>query len=170
MANPKALLGELSEAELARELERRLERAGVRWYHTHDSRRSAPGYPDYTIIAGDWLLFAELKRKAGSPTADQVAWLRDLRGSMRLAVLAGGLEGVELLARLVERISSGAVSPVELGAASYAVQVLGRISPRGILAVGASADARPDGGRAAVAAPMRRRQCRRDTGSRPRGS
>ena len=50
-------------------------------YHTHDSRRSAPGYPDLTMIrASDGrLIHAELKREGGTFRPDQVIWLGELR-------------------------------------------------------------------------------------------
>ena len=38
-------------------------------YHTHDSRRSAPGYPDLTIVTRGWA--ADLRRaEGGQTTAD----------------------------------------------------------------------------------------------------
>ena len=56
-----------------------LELAGVRnWmaYHTHDSRRSSPGFPDLTLVRGDRLLFAELKRgRRAKPSAAQATWI-----------------------------------------------------------------------------------------------
>lgn len=45
-----------------------------RWYHPFDSRRSAGGYPDLTLVR-DRVIFAELKRKGEKPRADQVEWL-----------------------------------------------------------------------------------------------
>src|SRR5262245_30603180 len=51
---------------------------GWRCYHTHDSRRSAAGYPDLTLVRGRRLLFVELKRRGGRPTPAQAAWLADL--------------------------------------------------------------------------------------------
>lgn len=51
---------------------------GWRVYHTHDSRRSQPGYPDLTMVRGRHLIFAELKVLGGRPTKEQTAWLDDL--------------------------------------------------------------------------------------------
>ena len=52
---------------------------GWRAYHTHDSRRSAAGYPDLTLCRGDRLLFVELKSLKGRTSPEQRAWLDALR-------------------------------------------------------------------------------------------
>jgi len=44
-------------------------------YHTHDSRRSEPGFPDLVLVRGDRLLFVELKSARGRITPAQQAWL-----------------------------------------------------------------------------------------------
>jgi hypothetical protein len=46
-------------------------------YHTFDSRRSAGGYPDLTLVR-ERVIFAEVKRPGERPRADQVAWLGGL--------------------------------------------------------------------------------------------
>jgi hypothetical protein len=66
------------EAELQTQV---LERANVyRYlsYHTYDSRRSAPGFPDLVLLHPDTgaLIVAELKREDGTVTPEQNAWLR----------------------------------------------------------------------------------------------
>ena len=54
-------------------------------YHTHDSRRSEPGYPDLTLCrpatqtAPARLIYAELKAEKGRLTKEQEAWLLALR-------------------------------------------------------------------------------------------
>lgn len=46
-----------------------------RWrtYHTHDSRRSDPGFPDLVLVR-DRIVLAELKSERGRMTKDQWAW------------------------------------------------------------------------------------------------
>jgi len=43
-------------------------------YHTHDSRRSEPGWPDLALVR-DRLVMAELKTDTGKPSAAQERWL-----------------------------------------------------------------------------------------------
>ena len=50
-------------------------------YHTHDSRRSAKGYPDLTIVTPGLnrrVIWAELKAGKREPTEDQRIWLKAL--------------------------------------------------------------------------------------------
>ena len=68
-----ALIGRMSEAELQRFVEQACERLGLLCYHTYDSRRSQPGYPDCTI-AGARILFRELKSKDGKLSPEQRRW------------------------------------------------------------------------------------------------
>lgn len=49
-------------------------------YHTHDSRRSAPGFPDLVLIntRTGRILWRELKTNKGRVSLDQQAWLDGL--------------------------------------------------------------------------------------------
>lgn len=47
-------------------------------YHTHDSRRSEPGFPDLVIVGPNGVLFRELKSARGVLTTDQEQWLSAL--------------------------------------------------------------------------------------------
>ena len=48
---------------------------GWRSYHPHDSRRSAAGYPDLTLVRAGACILAELKTDTGRVTDAQAAWL-----------------------------------------------------------------------------------------------
>lgn len=60
--------------------------SGWKVYHTYDSRRSVPGYPDLTLVR-DRILFRELKLDKGRLTVDQEEWIERLNA-------AGGDAGV----------------------------------------------------------------------------
>ena len=49
-------------------------------YHTHDSRRSARGFPDLVLAKGGVVLMAECKTDTGKLTNDQIAWLLATHG------------------------------------------------------------------------------------------
>ena len=52
----------------------------ARRYHTHDSRRSSRGFPDWVMVhpGQKRILFIELKGWAGHASEEQLAWLEDL--------------------------------------------------------------------------------------------
>ena len=52
-----------------------------RWlvYHTYDSRRSTPGFPDLVLARDGKLVFAELKSEGNSPSEAQQHWLNELQ-------------------------------------------------------------------------------------------
>jgi hypothetical protein len=60
-------------------------RLGLRYYHTHNSKHSAPGWPDYVIASpkGKGMLFRELKRQGEVPTVRQQQWLDILAANGR---------------------------------------------------------------------------------------
>ena len=60
--------------------------AGFVAYHTWNSQKSAPGFPDLVMAKPGRLLFVELKRHGKHPTEAQQAWLDTL------AQVAGDVE------------------------------------------------------------------------------
>jgi hypothetical protein len=50
-------------------------RRGYTVYHTHDSRKSAEGFPDLIIAKTGRLVVAELKMVGNAPTVAQEVWL-----------------------------------------------------------------------------------------------
>jgi hypothetical protein len=49
-----------------------------RHYHTHDSRRSAAGFPDLVLVRPPDVIYVELKSDKGRLSPEQTAWLQDL--------------------------------------------------------------------------------------------
>ena len=57
------------------------------FYHTHNSRKSAAGFPDLVLVRKHRLIFAELKTDKGKVSVDQELWLAAL----------GAVPGIEAL-------------------------------------------------------------------------
>ena len=53
---------------------------GWRVYHTHDSRRCVPGFPDLVLVhpGRGRVMWVELKVRKNALTPEQSAWLKDL--------------------------------------------------------------------------------------------
>lgn len=68
----------MSEKTLQEAVERCARLLGYRVYHTHDSRRSEPGYPDLCMVRRGRLVYAELKSAKGRVRPEQHAWLAEL--------------------------------------------------------------------------------------------
>mgnify|MGYP001565145424 CR=1 FL=1 len=92
---PGAAMSEKQVQACVREVCKRM---GYLHYHTWDSRKSEPGYPDSTIIHPDGgvLWMVEIKRQGETPTLPQQRWL-------------------EALSR-VERVEAAVVYPDDLAA------------------------------------------------------
>lgn len=68
-----------SEAAFQRQVLNLAEFYGWRSYHTHDSRRSQPGFPDLVLVRDTELIFAELKTEKGRVRPEQRDWLISLQ-------------------------------------------------------------------------------------------
>jgi len=78
MATTTTTTTTMSERQLQSAVIQLAELLGWKTYHTFDSRRSNPGYPDLTLVRGDQLLFVELKSAKGRLTTEQTEWLQAL--------------------------------------------------------------------------------------------
>ena len=68
----------LSERDFQRQVVQLAEVMGWRVYHTYDSRRSSPGFPDLVLVRAPRVIFVELKRQRGRVTAAQTEWADEL--------------------------------------------------------------------------------------------
>src|SRR3546814_12221779 len=66
---------DMPERDLLEQVRHAARTLGLRIYHTHDSRRSEPGFPDLVIVGGHGALWRELKTQRGRLTPDQQDWL-----------------------------------------------------------------------------------------------
>lgn len=69
----------MTEAHWQRQVVAYAELMKWRAYHTHDSRRSNPGFPDLVLVRRPRVVWVELKADRGRLTSDQRDWLDDLR-------------------------------------------------------------------------------------------
>jgi hypothetical protein len=76
MIDPRAYA--MTEAELQAAVKKLCAHFAIRYYHTHDSRRSDPGFPD-VVAVGAGLVFAELKSQRGQLAPEQRQWAAALR-------------------------------------------------------------------------------------------
>lgn len=73
---PAAPLAEdISERDFMAEVVAFAKSRGWLVYHTQNSRRSEPGFPDLVMLKGESCLVAECKTATGQLTADQATWL-----------------------------------------------------------------------------------------------
>ena len=70
---------QLSERAFQAQVIAAAEAMGYMCYHTHDSRRSQPGFPDLIMVRGYRMVALELKVGRRRPTPEQLGWLAALR-------------------------------------------------------------------------------------------
>lgn len=68
----------MTEDELQQAVIAHAEAHGWLVYHTHDSRRSQPGFPDLCLVKPPRVLFIELKSENGRVQPEQQKWLDTL--------------------------------------------------------------------------------------------
>ena len=76
MNNP--LIDSMSHKDMDSQFERECDRFGWKCYHTHDSRKSREGWPDWVASNGAHTIFAEFKTAKDKLTKDQYSWLTNL--------------------------------------------------------------------------------------------
>lgn len=84
----------MSERKLQAHVEQLLRTAGWLVYHTYDSRRSAPGFPDIVALRGARILALELKVEGAKPSEAQYEWLKawDRAGALAYVVRPRNLD------------------------------------------------------------------------------
>ena len=70
-------------------------------YHTHDSRRSDPGFPDLVLVRPPDLLFVEVKAHNGRVSPEQQAWLEAINAAGIPAWLCRGIDSTDQLCRML---------------------------------------------------------------------
>ena len=69
----------MSEEELMTRVKRLCQDLKLLAYHTHDSRKSPPGYPDWHIVGRGKSIFRECKTEMGRTAKEQDEWMSRLR-------------------------------------------------------------------------------------------
>jgi hypothetical protein len=72
----------MTEAQFQRTVIEAAQALGWLCYHTHDSRRSAAGFPDLVLVR-DRVLFVELKTERGKLSGAQEQWRDAIVGAIR---------------------------------------------------------------------------------------
>jgi hypothetical protein len=90
----------VSEADLLQAVRDLCGYMGLSVYHTHNSRRSEPGFPDIVAAGPGGLLLRELKADKGRVSPAQQRWLSVLRSA---GADAGVWRPVDLQGGVVER-------------------------------------------------------------------
>lgn len=70
-------LEDVLEKEWQQQVVQLFRQLGWTGYHTHDSRRSQPGFPDIVLVR-DRVVYLELKREKGVLSEKQREWVRAL--------------------------------------------------------------------------------------------
>ena len=91
----------MKERELQAIVKQMAELCGWEYYHTYDSRRSNPGFPDVVMLRGERMIVAELKVQKGKVSEHQERWLKkfDKAGSEAYLWRPSDLREIEELLR-----------------------------------------------------------------------
>jgi len=72
-------------------------------YHTHDSRRSAAGFPDLVLVRNGTCIVAELKAAQGRVSPEQAMWIAELDGAQISAYVWRPVDWAEIESMLGAR-------------------------------------------------------------------
>jgi hypothetical protein len=78
LTDKERLLREVPEKAFMEQIRQEARMAGWLTYHTHNSQRSEPGWPDLALIKERRLVFIETKKQTGKVTAEQQRWIDEL--------------------------------------------------------------------------------------------
>lgn len=71
---------ELSEEDFQARIIERAKETGWKHYHTNNSRKSVPNFPDL-VLWKTRVVFAEVKKETGEPTAGQLTTMEELKAA-----------------------------------------------------------------------------------------
>ena len=103
----------MTERELQASITDAAQRLGWLTYHTHDSRRSAHGFPDLVLVRGNTVLFLELKSGKGRVSPDQQTWQARLSQACQVGAAVVRPADYDRLLSELQRI--GYIPPVPHG-------------------------------------------------------
>lgn len=78
---------------------------GWRVYHTFDSRRSAPGFPDLVLVR-DRIVYLELKTETGRISAQQADWIAAINAAGGNALVVRPSQMDEVEKSLLKRVAA----------------------------------------------------------------
>ena len=97
------MLQEQTEKQLLAKVRDAAALGGWLCYHTHDSRRSEPGFPDLVLVRDADMIAVEMKSATGRVSEHQSKWVKALSmvGHVRAYVVRGNTETDALCDRLL---------------------------------------------------------------------
>jgi hypothetical protein len=100
------LLNSMTEADFQQWIKDLCDRLRLKYYHTHDSRRSTKGFPDCVIVGPGQVVYAELKTLRGRVTEEQQGWLNALLRAGQFVYLwrPSDMEEIEII---LKRLAKG---------------------------------------------------------------